>query len=136
MNFKKYFLLYTLVPLALLSVASSYYRFMVMEDYVVEYEGDCDPAENVCFIGCEDDTCLVKYHYSMITKNASHLVAQCGRDISSCEAAHVCLAEDGEECSISYCDPEEDGDTCETIENAPTLDNVNFIENIVTESAI
>lgn len=136
MNFKKYFLLYTLIPLAVLSVASSYYRFMVTEEYLVEYEGDCDPEENNCFVGCEDDACSSEYYYSLVTKNASHLIAQCGNDISDCESAHICLAENSEECSISYCDPEQGGSNCETINTKPILNQDRFIDEAVIESAI
>lgn len=122
MNFKKYFLLYTLIPLALLSIASSYYRFMVAEDYLVEYEGDCDPLKNSCFIGCEDESCTFPYYYNIVTKNASALVAQCGPDITNCESAQICLSIDEKDCSISYCDPTDSDTECDEIEASSSFE--------------
>jgi hypothetical protein len=116
MNLKKYFLLYTIIPLMVLSVASSYYRFMVIEDYIAEYEVDCNPEENTCFIGCEDDNCSINYYYSVVTKKASNLLMQCGPDITNCQSAQTCLATDGEDCTINYCVLAINGDICEMIE--------------------
>lgn len=121
MHFKKYFLLYTLIPLLILSTAASYFRFMVIHDYTVEYEGSCEPEGSSCFIGCGDEECKVEYYYTIVTKNASHLFEQCGTDITDCELANICLPEDNEDCNITYCDPLIDPDACETIEGETIL---------------
>ncbi len=116
MHFKKFFLLYTLVPLLILSAAASYYRFMVIHDYTVEYEGVCEPEVSSCFVGCEDDECSAEYYYTIMTKDASKLTEQCGANITDCESANVCLPSELESCSITYCDTLVDIDACEAID--------------------
>jgi hypothetical protein len=89
---------------------------MVLNDYVVAYEGDCDPYTESCFVGCEDDECTEEYYYTLIEKYAPNVKAQCGTDITECDAAYECLPEDGGRCQITYCDPDVDGDeTCEVL---------------------
>ena len=56
-HFKRFFLLYTLLPLTLLAFGASYYRFMISYDYPVTFEGYCDPYTKSCFEYCEDDDC-------------------------------------------------------------------------------
>ena len=87
----------------------SYHRFMVRNDYVVSYEGECDPSVSSCFIGCEDDECTTEYYYSKVQKYAPDLYEECGLDITDCDEASVCYPNDGK-CSIVYCDPQIDGD--------------------------
>lgn len=123
MKFRENFLLYTLIPLTILFVCASYYRFMVVRDYNVAYEGACDEITQDCFIGCEDDECSVEYYYSNVQKYAADLLAQCGNDITDCEDANVCLREDGDRCSVTYCDPEVDGEACETISEESGLED-------------
>ena len=114
--FRQHFFLCTLIAFLSFAVAVSYVRFMVLHDYVVAYEGDCDPYAESCFIGCEDDECTEQYYYSSIQKYAPNVQAQCGTDITDCDAAYTCLSEDGSDCEISYCDPVIDGeDACETL---------------------
>ncbi len=136
MNFKKYFLLYTLIPLAILSIASSYYRFIVTEDYLVEYEEECNPEVNSCFIGCKDDDCSAEYYYCLVTKHASQLMTQCGPDITDCESAQVCLPGEKGDCSVTFCDIETDGDACEVIEMGPTYENVEPSEVINNTTSV
>jgi len=105
MHIRRHILLYTLLPLMMLSGAASFYRFVVANDYIVEYEGECDPATESCFEGCEDDECTEHYPYKHMSKYASDLRAECGPDITECEMASVCLPGD-EACSVEYCDPD------------------------------
>ena len=114
-HLKKYFLLYTLLPLFVLTVAASYLRFMVNYDYLVSYEGACDELTQNCFIYCEDDECRAPLYYSMIELDASSLRSICGAkaDILDCEAASSCQATDSS-CTITYCDASTD-DNCESI---------------------
>lgn len=128
-NFFSYILLGLIVVVALVS----YVRFMVLGDYIVAYEGDCDPYTESCFIGCEDDECTEEYYYSSVQKYAPNLEAQCGTDITNCDAAYECLSEDGSHCEIMYCDPATDGgDACEMLTEAD-MDEVGFDEEIATE---
>lgn len=123
--FKQYFFLYTLAPLLVLVVAVSYVRFMVLKDYTVGYEGDCDQYTESCFIGTDEDT-GEEYYYSKIQKYAPNIESQCGQDITDCNSAQKCLPEDGGRCSIMYCDPAIDTEeTCEilTEEDIPQKEN-------------
>jgi len=99
----------------ILSSSASYYRFVVLDDYLVSYEGECDPYTQVCFVGCEDDECTSEYYYSLMEKYAPNVFEQCGKDITDCENAYVCLPEDGEKCAITFCDPESGADACEEL---------------------
>ena len=132
MKFRDNILLFTLTPLIVLFIGASYMRFIVMHDYMVEYESECDPATSVCFIGCEDEECTTEYYYSKIQKYAPDIFAQCGADITDCENANVCL-DDENKCSITLCDPTTDGEECEL------FDENNFFESIeetVTENVV
>ncbi|MEZ4195541.1 MAG: hypothetical protein R3B53_04100 [Candidatus Paceibacterota bacterium] len=73
---------------------------------MVTYEADCNPDEQSCFIGCLDDECTEEYYYYNITKEASNLNKQCGKDITDCENAYICLEDDQDSCVITYCQPE------------------------------
>jgi len=100
-HIKKYLLLYTLLPLIILMVASSYYRFMIAQDYTVGYEGYCDPYEQSCFVYCEDEACAEPFYYSWIERHAGTVHAMCGPLVTECEAAYSCAGDAS--CSITYC---------------------------------
>jgi hypothetical protein len=91
----------------------SFYRFIVNRDYIISYEGTCDPYINACFQGCEGDNCEKEYYYSKVQKYAADLHKECGNNIIGCEAANICLAND-RECSVTYCNTEVDGYICKT----------------------
>jgi hypothetical protein len=95
------FLFYLLTLLCIAAVAASFYRFVVRNDYVVEYEGDCDPSENACFIGTDEETGEA-YYYVKVQKYAPELYAECGPDVVGCESASVCLPTDTR-CSVTFC---------------------------------
>ena len=95
-------------------VSASYYRFMVIKDYMVRYEGPCDQYTESCYIGCEDDECSEQYFYTEITRHANDIYSLCGEDITDCEAANTCSPID-RECSVAYCDLDIERDACETI---------------------
>lgn len=120
-HFREYIFFYILILLIIVVGIISYNRFMVRHDYIVGYEGVCDPAMEQCFIGCDDDACTEEYYYSKIQKYAPDLYVECGEDITDCEAASVCLTND-RKCSITYCNIEIDGDVCKiSVEN---IDNI------------
>ncbi len=122
---------YIFLVLLLLSLGGSYYRFVIAGDYMVGYEADCDQYTETCFIGCEDDACTEEYYYSLIKKYAPNVYAQCGPDITDCQAAQACLSEDAGLCEITYCNPAVDGeDTCET------LTEKDFEEETATEGGV
>ncbi len=131
MKFRSNILSYTLIPLFILLVGSSYFRFIVVNDYMVGYESDCDPVTSVCFIGCENDECTEVHYYKKIHKYAPNLLNQCGEDITGCENANTCLKQKDDRCSIIYCDEKVSGDECETISEKSSVQNL-----IQTESTI
>jgi len=112
MNFSNNYLLYALTLLFIFFVGASYVRFIMLQDYLVAYEGACDPALNSCFIGCSDDTCSEEYYYSEVQKYAPRIFEQCGADITDCNEANICLSQNDENCSVTYCDPNIEGDEC------------------------
>ncbi len=115
-NFRNYFFFYTLVGAVFLAGVFSYGRFMIRRDYMVGYEGSCDPAVsdvNKCFQGCDDDACTKVHYYSKMLKYAPDLRRECGEDITGCESANACLSDD-RQCSVTYCNPEVKEDTCAT----------------------
>ena len=122
-HLRNHFFFYILAPLMIIVSAFSYFRFIINNDYLIGYEGTCNPATEKCFTGCTDDACTESYYYSQMIKYAPDLYKECGKDITDCEAANTCLPED-RNCSITYCDPEVDGDICSTrTEETTTQDN-------------
>lgn len=110
-----------IIVLSIISIGVvSYYRFIVNNDYIVSYEGSCDPVTENCFKGCEDETCTEEYYYTNVQKYAADLYAQCGGDITECEAAAMCFSGD-RNCTVEYCDLEKDGELCETITEVPEI---------------
>ena len=114
MHLRKYILVYTILPLLILTASATYYRFVVSLDYRVSYEGRCDPLENNCFVGCEDDECTSEYYYTLVERYAKDLYNLCGEDISECEMADTCTSQESN-CVISYCDLHSNDDDCETL---------------------
>jgi hypothetical protein len=111
LNFREYFFYYLLLVFILITGVFSYFRFIVYHDYVVYYEGECDPTVESCFVGCEDDECTNEYPYSKVQKYAPDVIRECGNYITDCPEANICLPTD-QECSITYCDPEIDSVDC------------------------
>ena len=119
-HLKKYFLLYAITPLAILTISASYYRYMVLEDFIVSYEVDCNPQTSSCFIGCEDDECTEEYYYNLVTRRAPDINLLCGDDITDCKAAATCNT--GETfCEVEYCDENIDMHECTQIETNTNL---------------
>lgn len=117
-HIKNHFFFYSLAVAVLLAITASYSRFIIKNDYIVFYEGECDPYQQSCFIGCADDDCLEEYFYSKIEKNAHDIYAQCGNSILGCPAANTCLPSDTT-CSIKYCDETKDKESCKKIVTIP-----------------
>jgi len=100
--FRNHILSFILVPLIIIFSVFSYYRFIVKHDYVVGYQGSCDPATGKCFMSCNDDACAKPDYYSEMRKYEPDLYKECGKDITDCKVASVCLSSD-RKCSITYC---------------------------------
>lgn len=119
MEFTKRILFYTLAPLLIFTASYSFYRFIVVNNYLVGFEGSCDPEIHSCFIGCNDDACTDTYYYAKIERNAATVKKQCGADVSVCSVAETCL-ENEKGCTVTYCDPETDGDSCSAVPSPST----------------
>ena len=131
MHFKKYILLYTVVPLIVLLTASAYYRFFVLQNYLVSYERECDPYTESCFIYCEDGDveCTEPFYYSIIEREAFEISNLCiSGDVTECEEANTCLAATSS-CSVIYCDIESDTDSCENLNQSDLSDEL--FQNII-----
>ncbi len=110
-HFYRHTFSYTVALLFFIVGIVSYNRFIVNRDYMVAYEGECNPNTESCFVICDDDACSQKHYYSKIQKYAPILYEECGEDITDCKLANECVFGDTK-CSIVYCKVEVDGDVC------------------------
>lgn len=116
-HIRTHFFSYTIAILTILAVSASFYRFLVIKDYIVSYEGICDPYTESCFVYCEDEECVEPFYYSTIERQAAEIYERCGEDVTVCDEAYECQP-DVSVCSITYCDPAQDGDLCESLTEA------------------
>lgn len=112
---REHFFSVIIITLLVLLATASFYRFVVINDYLVSFEGECDPYSESCYEACENDKCEKMYYYSIIERNAAETRQLCGTtNVLECDAAYECQP-DVEICSITYCDPEIEGnDYCVT----------------------
>jgi len=75
---------------------------MIIKNYIVLYQGDCDPAIERCFASCTDGTCQQQQYYMKVQKYVPDVYAECGSDMVGCAKANMCLPSDMK-CSITYC---------------------------------
>jgi hypothetical protein len=103
---------------------------MIKHDYIIGYNGSCDPALGKCFMSCDDDACAKPDYYSEIRKYEPDLYNECGKDITDCKAADVCLPSD-HKCSITYCDKEtsDNDNICQTPIDTQINNQINPINN-------
>ena len=129
-HFRDHILSYVLIPIIILIGVFSYYRFMVEHDYIVGYQGTCDPATGKCFMSCNDDACTQPSYYSEMQKYEPDLYKECGQDITNCDAADACLPTD-RNCSIIYCDDRtsDNDNTCQTPLDTQSNTQTNPINN-------
>jgi hypothetical protein len=117
---------YIIALFLVLTASASYYRFIVLGDFMVSYEVDCDPFTEDCFIGCEDNQCTEEYFYSTITRHANEIEALCGNDITDCEAAQHCSANNNR-CTRITCDS--GLDACDVFSENDDPGNVTGVNN-------
>lgn len=114
LNFLKEHYFFLLVTLMILfAVTASFLRFMIIYDYEVRYEGECDPYSQTCFEYCETDECEDPFYYTWITAPAKDINTNCGDDITLCDYAYECVSSGY--CQIKYCDPDISQE-CESLE--------------------
>ncbi len=136
-HFRKNFFFYILTLLIIIISVVSYNRLFINQNYIIEYEGICDPITENCFVGCEDDECTKEYYYTKMIKYTPDLYKQCGKDITDCESANICLPED-QICSITYCNIKIDKEICELITKEQDLQDVDeeYSEELLLENNI
>ncbi len=69
------------VTLLVLSVSTSYYRYVVLHDYTIKAEMDCDPSEESCFVyicdseyeECTGDPEEDTWYYKYLYRNAQNI---------------------------------------------------------------
>ena len=119
----------TVFVLTVLFIATSFYKFVVLHDYTVSYEGDCNPEESSCYIYCETDQCDEPFYYTIIERDASRLYNLCGSDVTTCDEAYTCTAD--ESCAIFFCEPDKDGtDACDTINIQGVYEDASELQSI------
>ena len=102
---RKNFFTIAIIALMVVTVSACLTRFLILKDYDVTYEVECDPYTEQCYVSCEDDVCEEVRYYKYITTHATELFDLCGPDISECESASVCI--DGQiDCEVTLCSPQ------------------------------
>ena len=104
-------LLGALLTLLALTVSASYYRYIVTLDFLVTYEIDCNPTEESCFVGCEDDECTTEYYFSEIEREAQWLQMMCGENITDCAIMNTCT-ESENHCVLTTCNAQVTSNNC------------------------
>lgn len=122
------------------SVAVSYYRYMVKQDYIIQAQADCDPYMEACFVhvcdpnpdvdgdSCTGDLVEDTAYYKLIYRNAKN-IPLCDPSAEGCDAL---ICPKGEtDCSYTLCDPATviGGDVC----NDPVVYTQN---NLIIEDAV
>jgi hypothetical protein len=108
-HFNKHWFLYAVLVLLILAAAASFYRFSVINDYIIYDEFECDPTTDSCFLYCEDEACSEPWYYVKVERYANDLLQLCQGNIIDCEAAYEC--QPGEtRCQVTYCEPTADED--------------------------
>lgn len=122
---KEHFLSNILILACLLAITASLSRFVIAQDYIVEYDGECDPYTQSCFVGCVDDECTEEYYHTWVRKNATDVYDQCGPDVSGCAEASICLATDTD-CEVIYCSPDTSlyDEVCEVLDETSMPEEV------------
>jgi len=98
------------------SVFATYYRYVMVRDYIIEAEAPCDPYSESCFVyvcdseageECTGDPEEDTSYYKVIHRNAKN-IPLCDPNDEDCEAL-VCPVGEAD-CEISLCDPEVEED--------------------------
>jgi hypothetical protein len=92
MDIKSKILLGILGVIIVLSVSTSYYRFLVLHDYIIETEIDCDPAYESCFTwecDSEEEECTGNsdedtWYYKIAYRNAKN-IPTCDMNDEACD---------------------------------------------------
>lgn len=105
--------------LIVVSAFLAFYKFVVLEDYFIKVETDCDIETESCFISrcdpAEDETCPAdpeeQVSYYKFVKKKAGKIAFCNGGEGDCPPP---ICEPDEECKVIICNPDtvEDGVEC------------------------
>ncbi len=99
----RHFLLCFIYVLVVITIVSSYYRFVVNRDFLVTYEVACDPLTTSCFRGCGDETCVDTYPYALVERPAYLLTNICPNAQADCLISSTCQPQE-QSCHTIFCD--------------------------------
>lgn len=91
------------------SIAATYHKTLVLQDYMIEAEAPCDPYTESCFVyicnpieeECTGDPEEDTSYYKNISRNAKY-IPRCDTEDESCDAL-VCPPDEAD-CSMTLCD--------------------------------
>ncbi|MEN9390127.1 MAG: hypothetical protein RLZZ283_227 [Candidatus Parcubacteria bacterium] len=86
-----------------LTVAITFYKYYILQDYLVFQNVTCDPARDSCFIGDGEYT---PEYYSVISKKA-YLIPECDAWAGECVEL-TCSPSDGDGCTQEFCEASAD----------------------------
>lgn len=105
-----------LIVLVVFSIAATYYRVFVKEDYLISAEISCDPQVESCFVWPGEDGEADSY-YKIIKKKAAN-IPFCDPHVGECPELSC---DEGEaECQIINCEQAELGEGEECSATTPT----------------
>lgn len=112
-HIKSHFFFYIITLFLFFLTSASILRFIILQDYIVSYEGECDPETESCFMYCEDENCTDPSYYTIIERHARELRETCGPDVTTCDQAYSCAGDDS--CRVIYCNPDNEDEICDNI---------------------
>jgi len=97
----------------------SYYKYMVLNDYYIKIQTDCDPSIETCFVAvcepssdteCPSDPALQTQYYKFIEKKAVN-IPLCNQSETDCP---LLSCEKNEDCRVIFCDENivPEGESC------------------------
>ena len=98
------------------SIFLTYYRYMIVRDYVIEAQVSCDPMTESCFVyvcdpengeECTGDSEQDTSYYKLLHRNAKN-IPLCDPTEADCLVA-VCLPGEAD-CQVTFCDPTSEED--------------------------
>ena len=113
MDTKSKILLWLFGALILLSVSASFYRYIFLNDFIVEVEVECDPSAESCFVlrcdpsaeselVCTGDPEIDTQYLKIVHRNAKN-IPQCEDGDDECKQFE-CPTNSEDECSEILCD--------------------------------
>ena len=110
MNFKRA-LLFVTILLIIVSVSASYYRYVVLHDYLITVAVDCDPDAESCFVwqcdpsiegDCTGEADEDIWFYSLVEGTTKYM---CDNREEDCDPS-ACVDDPNADCEMIYCSEE------------------------------